>query len=176
MLTRATFRRPTQSTPRRAGGFEKEAYKGPVAGATKFQLKKKDKGKADGKEQKEKSRLAQWYEKVGKGLRVSYKKPFRNTDQKVEATLMNKMYRRQSTLLRRIMERNENRQAKLRMLAIEELPVSLQAAARELDLSRLPPEYPMILKEPPLETQEVFGDFMAGAQYKRERDVVAEIK
>lgn len=168
-MLRVSYRRSVSVAPRR----EKEAYKGPVAGPTKFVNKKKDKKlKGDAKEQREKSRLAQWYEKVGKGLRVDHPKPYRTAEQKAEATMMNKLFRRQNMLLRRIRDRTENHQCKLRMLAIEELPPELQASAKEVDVSPLPREYILVMKEPPLEEEEIFGPVMAGIQYRRELTTV----
>jgi len=70
-------------------------------------------------------------------------------------------------LLYKIYNRHLNRQAKLRLLAIEQLPAELQAAAREPDTSPFPLEYIMVMREPPLEEEEIFGPFMAGAQYMK---------
>lgn len=135
-----------------------------VTGATKFKLKGK-KGKGEGKVDmaKERSKIFTQMERYGKVL--SYPRP-----KKVVRTEAEQEEARKMVLLRneKLQEaefkrrRAETVYIKLRQLAFEELPTqALKDAASKPDYTPLPTEMISILTSPPLEEEQIFGEFMA---------------
>lgn len=141
----------------------KDRYAGEVSGMTKFKLKKK-KGKTETKVDaaKERAKLVSQLERYGKILAYPRpKKPIRTEAEMNEAREMVMM--RQKKLYEREFEsrRREQNYMKLRQLAFEELPTqSLKDAANIPDETPWPADFIKMLAEPPLEDDEIFGEFM----------------
>ena len=141
----------------------KDRAGGEVGGMTKFKLKKK-KGKTETKVDaaKERAKLISQLERYGKILAYPRpKKPVRTEAEMNEAREMVMM--RQKKLYQREFEtrRREQNYVKLRQLAFEELPTqSLKDAASRHDETPWPADFIKILNEPPLEEDEIFGEFM----------------
>jgi hypothetical protein len=136
---------------------------GDVSGATKFKLKgkgKKNENKVD--MAKERSKILAQFERYGKIL--SYprpKKPIRTEEELIEARDMVLMRDKKLKEREFILRRREQTYIKLRQLAFEELPTeSLKQAAAIHDLTPYPQDFITMLAEPPLEDQEIFGQFM----------------
>ena len=134
-----------------------------VTGSTKFKLKSK-KGKVEGKVDmaKERSKIFSQMERYGKILSYHRPKKVRRTEQEQEEAKRIVLNRNRN--LQKIefaVRRRETTYIKLRQLAFEELPTqSLKDAASVPDLTTFPQDTIYILNSPPLEEEEVFGDFM----------------
>lgn len=136
----------------------------PVTGATKFKLKTK-KGKIEAKVDmaKERSKIFSMMERYGKILAYPRpKKPVRTAEEQTEAREMVLMRNRKLQQREFELRRRETTLLKLRQLAFEQLPTqSLKEAAKKVDSTPFPRDFITIVRSPPLEDEEIFGDFMA---------------
>lgn len=135
-----------------------------VTGSTKFKLKGK-KGKGEGKVDmaKERSKIFSQMERYGKILSYTPpKKIVRTEAEQEEARKMVLMRNRKLQQQEFEFRRRETVYIKLRQLAFEELPTqSLKDAASKLDYTPYPKDMIGMLLTPPLEEEEIFGDYMA---------------
>lgn len=136
-----------------------------VSGSTKFQLKgKKGKGEAKVDMAKERSKVMTLLERYGKVLHHPYPKaPVRSEEEVAQAKKMMLMRNRKLQEREFLLRRRETVGIRLRTLAVDELPTeSLKAAAALPDLTPFPKDFIFMSDVPPLEDQEIFGQYMTG--------------
>lgn len=139
-----------------------------AAGPQGFQ--KKSAPKVSSKDKAEQAtnrgRLAKEYEAIGKMARPTIIKPIRTAEEMEHAKQMTRMYQTEKLRMHNHWRRGEWQRIKLGDIARADLPPALYESCLIPYDVPFPDDFIWALNNPPLESQEVFGPFMAGEQFK----------
>jgi hypothetical protein len=147
---------------RRSATMRRSAPTGKQGFQKKGKITTKD--KADNASNRNK--LAKEYEAIGKMARPTIVKPMRSPEEMEQAKRMTLIYQTEKLRQHNTWRKGEQQRIKLRDLAVSELPATLREQALKPDETPFPREFIWTLQNPPLESQEIFGPYMAGEQFR----------